>query len=130
MTASTSTPTPTPAVGDIVLVVIPFSSGAGDKKRPALVLSGINSYGDLLLLSLTSNPDVPGGVPIVAGDLASGSFDKPTWVRPDKVSSIQARRIDRVIGRASRALLDKVNAMLCPLLGCTPTSTSRGSTSC
>jgi len=110
--------TSAPAVGDIVLVAVPFSDGQGDKKRPALVMSGQDAYGDLLLLSLSSQPDVPGGVAIGAGDLASGQLDRATWVRPEKLNSIEARRIQRVIGRASPALLAKVRDDLCPLLGC------------
>lgn len=107
-----------PTVGDIVLVAVPFSDGQGDKKRPALVMSGQDAHGDLLLLTLTSRPDLPGSVAIAAGDLASGQLDLATWVLPDKLNTIEARRIQRVIGRAAPALMTKVRAVLCPLLGC------------
>lgn len=107
-----------PGVGDVVLVRIPFSDGQQDKKRPALVMTQADAYDDVLLLSITSNPAVPGGVAIQTGDLAGGSLDRPSWVRAEKLNSIEARRIDRVIATATPGLMQRVRDRLCPFLGC------------
>lgn len=115
---NTTNPAVAPAVGDLVLVSIPFSQGQGDKKRPALVMSTPDACGDVLMVSITSNAAVPGGLPIGPADLAAGQLHAASWLRPEKLNSIDAQRIDRVIGRASPALLHKLRAVMCPLLGC------------
>lgn len=112
------TPKKLPTPGDVVLARVPFSDGQQDKKRPALVLAPADAYGDVLMVSITSNPGVPGGIAIGPQDLAQGSLAQASWVRADKLNSIEAHRIDRVIGTASPALLQRVRDRLCPLLGC------------
>jgi len=107
-----------PGVGDVVLARIPFSDGQQDKKRPALVLAPADACGDVLMASITSNPDVPGGIAIGGHDLAQGTLARPSWVRADKLNSIDASRIDRVLARATPALLQRVRDRLCPPLGC------------
>lgn len=107
-----------PGVGDVVLARIPFSDGQQDKRRPALVLTPADAYGDVLMVSITSNPDVPGGVAIGSRDLTGGTLPRPSWVRADKLNSIEAHRIERVIASATPALLRRVRDQLCPLLGC------------
>lgn len=118
MIATGKTTSSGPGVGDLVLVNVPFSNGQQHKKRPALVLAPRDAYGDLLLASITSNPAAAGGVAIGAADLSRGTLDKPSWVRADKLNSIAAASVDRVIATAAPALLQRVRDHLCPLLGC------------
>jgi mRNA interferase MazF len=105
-------------VGDIVLVSFPFSDGQSTKKRPALVMSPPDAYGDVLLIAITSNPDTPGGIPIAGGDLVDGQLTRQSWVKPEKVNAIEVRLIQRVLGRVKPSLLTQVRATLCPVLGC------------
>lgn len=105
-------------IGDIVLVKFPFSSGQGEKKRPALVLTGRDAYGDVLLMAITSNPDTPDGIPITTADLDQGRLDFDSWIKPAKVNAVESDRIARVLGRANLTMLTQVRAKLCPLLGC------------
>jgi len=107
-----------PGVGDVVLVRVPFSDGQQDKKRPALVLTPADAYGDVMMVSITSNPDVPGRIAIGNHDLAHGALPRPGWIRADKLNSIEAHRVERVIASATPALLQRVRDQLCPLLGC------------
>ena len=105
-------------VGDIVLVAFPFSSGQAAKKRPALVMSRRDAYGDVLLLAITSNPATPDGIPITTADLTNGRLDLASWIKPEKVNAVDSARIQRVLGRARPYVLSQVRARLCPLLGC------------
>jgi mRNA interferase MazF len=107
-----------PGVGDVVLIRFPFSDGTQEKKRPALVLTPPDAYGDLVMVPITSNPAAPGGIAIGVTDLQGPTLHKPSWVRPDKPNSIESTRVDRVIASATPALLQRVRDQLCPLLGC------------
>lgn len=116
MTASPST---APLeVGDIVLVAFPFSDGQAAKKRPALVMSRRDVYGDVLLLAITSNPATPDGIAITTADLQHGHLALASWIKPDKVNVVDSARVQRVLGRAKPQVLSQVRARLCPLLGC------------
>ena len=102
----------------MVLVAFPFSDGKTIKRRPALVMSRRDNYGDVLLLAITSNPDTPGGVSIGNADLASGALPRPSWIKPEKLNSVHGSRVERVLAKAAPAVLVNVRAKLCPVLGC------------
>lgn len=102
----------------MVLVAFPFSDGKTVKRRPALVMSQRDDYGDLLLLAITSNPDTPHGVSIGNADLASGTLPVQSWVKPSKLSSVHTSRVERVLAKAAPPVLASVRAKLCPVLGC------------
>ena len=110
--------TDTLEVGDVVLVTFPFSDGKTGKRRPALVMSQRDDYGDLLLLAITSNPGTPDGVSIGNADLASGTLPAQSWVKPLKLSSVHTSRVERVLAKAAPGVLASVRAKLCPVLGC------------
>ena len=102
----------------MVLVAFPFSDGKTVKRRPALVMSQRDDYGDLLLLAITSNPGTPDGVSIGNADLASGTLPVQSWVKPLKLSSVHTSRVERVLAKAAPRVLASVRAKLCPVLGC------------
>lgn len=105
-------------IGDIVLVEFPFSDASATKRRPALVMSLRDAYGDMLMLPLTSNPDTPDGIPVTTADMVRGSLPKPSWIKPDKLNCVDSQRVRQVLGASTPALLAEVRARLCPMLGC------------
>ena len=106
------------AVGDVVLVNIPFSDGVGAKRRPALVIGPRDGYGDHLMLAITSNPETMGGIELDGATLQQGSLPRPSWVKPLAAHAVAAARVERVLAKVKPALLTKVRATLCPALGC------------
>ena len=83
--------------GDVVLVKFPFTTGAGAKLRPALVLLDAGDA-DLLVARVTTQPSfTPFDVAVVgwrqAGLLA------PSNVRLHKLATIEKSDIHRTIGR-------------------------------
>lgn len=106
------------AVGDIVLVSFPFSDASAAKSRPALVMSECDAYGDALMAAITSNPHTPDGIELAAADLSQGSLKVRSWVKPHKVTPVEAARVVRVLARAKPQVLAAVRASLCPALGC------------
>ena len=87
--------------GDLVLLAFPFSSGAGFKQRPALVIL-YSSDEDVLVARVTTQPyDARFDVTIrgwqTAGLLA------PSVVRVHKIAAIDKSLVRRKLGRLSAA---------------------------
>jgi mRNA interferase MazF len=76
------------AVGTVVLINFPFADLKGYKKRPAVVVAH-SSLDTVILCQITSRqlPDVP-GITIVKKDFKSGGLPITSYVRPDKLFTI------------------------------------------
>lgn len=106
------------AAGDIVLVRYPYSDGVGAKKRPALVVSALDSYGDAVLMGITTQQHAHGVVPLRRNDIASGGLPRPSWVKTSTVNSIHQSRFISVIASVHPAALMAIRSQMCPRLGC------------
>ncbi len=86
--------------GDIVVVPFPFSDRLAEKRRPALVVSGadVAAEGLFWVVMITTSPQRGGGfsIPVDVTDLSG--LHVPSFVRPTKITSIEARRILRSVG--------------------------------
>ena len=101
---------------DVVAVPFPFTERAGQKKRPALVLSHqvFNQHGHTLLAMITStSPAWPGDTPL--RDLTSAGLSTPCLVRM-KLFTLDNRLILRRVGRLAQAEQNQVKAELQAIL--------------
>lgn len=91
------------AVGSVVLINFPFADLKGYKKRPAVVVAH-GSLDTVILCQITSRrlPDVP-GIAIAKTDFKSGSLPVASYVRQDKLFTVDA-------GTAARNQLGVLNA--------------------
>lgn len=108
------------SAGDLVVVPFPFTDLSQTKQRPALVLTP-EDYNrrsrDLLLAYVTSVPqDDPWALPIDDEDLAAGSLPKPSWIRADKIFTLERDlprgRVATVSARTREDLRDRLRALL------------------
>lgn len=78
------------AVGSVVVVNFPFADFKHYKKRPAVVVAE-SSLNTVVLCQITSHqlPDVP-GITIAAKDFKSGRLPLASYVRPDKLFTVDA----------------------------------------
>jgi mRNA interferase MazF len=60
--------------GDLVLIPFPFSDLSAAKKRPVLMLTRPDAYGDFIALAVTSRPQTDHGIALAPADLAQGSL--------------------------------------------------------
>lgn len=76
------------AIGTVVLINFPFADLKGYKKRPAVVVAN-SSLDTVILCQITSRhlSDVP-GVTITKNDFKSGSLPITSYVRPDKLFTV------------------------------------------
>lgn len=89
--------------GDIVLVPFPFTDLSAAKRRPALVLTGSayhETSGDFVAAYVTSEPQrEPWAVRITNADLESGGLVAPSWVRADKIATLEKALVRKVVAR-------------------------------
>ena len=104
--------------GDIVLVHFAFSDGTAAKLRPALVMAIADSYGDTLLMAITSQADARHTHAINNSDLVEGKLPKTSWLKGNSVTATHLSKISRVVARVKPSVLKAAHAHICPRLGC------------
>ncbi|MBF0125140.1 MAG: type II toxin-antitoxin system PemK/MazF family toxin [Magnetococcales bacterium] len=105
---------------DLVLIPFPFSDLSADKKRPVLVLTGPDRYDDFIGLAVTSTPMQEAALPLSPGSMSYGSLPKPSWVRLDKIYTLDTGSVIRNLGRITPDFFAMVVRKVCYTVGCYP----------
>ncbi len=101
--------------GDIVLVPFPFADLSATKKRPVLVLTEPDAYGDFLAVGITSRPHHVFALPI--HDFASGSLPVASWVRVDRLVTLNGSLCLKILAAAREEFLGRILDALCKRVG-------------
>ncbi|MEX2176462.1 MAG: type II toxin-antitoxin system PemK/MazF family toxin [Pirellulaceae bacterium] len=103
--------------GDVVLVDIPYLSGAQFVKRPALVVCDPGRMLDVIIAGITSRVRSP--LPATHYVISAGHPDWPdsglrmeSAVRCDRLFTIDHADVHRIVGRLSSATLLEVDSRL------------------
>jgi len=104
--------------GDIVEIHFPFADGEGGKKRPALIVTTPDARADFLALAITGAAQHNNSVPLGNHDLAAGRLSKASYLRADKVFTVNAEAISQTFGKVKPAFLDKARRQMCIAVGC------------
>lgn len=108
--------------GDIVVIPFPFTNLRARKQRPSVVLtpSSYNqTHPDLVLAYVTSRPQAPDeawALRIGPGELREGRLPKPSWVRVDKLFTIEHALIRKAVARLAPEALQAVRERVADLL--------------
>src|SRR5205807_6570709 len=94
-----------PERGDLLLVPFPFTDLSATKRRPVLALTAPDSYGDFIALPVTSRPQSEHALPIGPADIAGAALPAPSWIRTNRVLTLNVSLIAKTFGRVSDALL-------------------------
>ena len=115
--------------GDLALVPFPFTDLSSAKRRPVLVLADPDGYGDFLCVAVTSRPHHSNAIGIRDQDISRGALPATSWVRTDRVITLNAVLVSKVFGSASSVFVDRVVHAICTRVGinAAPGSTSTGS---
>ena len=103
--------------GDLLLVPFPFSDLSAAKRRPVLALTGPDSYGDFIALPVTSRPQAEHGLPLAAADLVQGKLPAPSWVRTDRIVTLNASLVVKTFGRVSDRVVAAAVERFCARIG-------------
>ena len=94
--------------GDIVVLPFPFSDLSASKRRPALVLVDLGGN-DIILCQITSkNIKDDNAIPVELSDVADGSLNGVSNIRPNKLFTADENIILYKIGKLIPAKLDDV----------------------
>ena len=103
--------------GDHLLVPFPFRDLSATKRRPVLALTGPDAYGDFIALPVTSRPQAENGVPITSADLMRGSLPAPSWIRTDRIVTLNASLVIKVVGRVAENVVASAVHRFCAHIG-------------
>jgi mRNA interferase MazF len=106
-----------PDRGDLLLVPFPFSDLSAAKRRPVLALTASDSYGDFIALPVTSRPQAEHGLPISSADLTSGSLPAPSWIRTDRIVTLNTSLVVKTVGRVSQRTVSAAVQQFCAYIG-------------
>ncbi len=107
------------AVGDLVLILFPFTDLSSSKRRPALLVTRPDIDGDFIAAAVTSRSGHEASVALDDTSLVQGRLAKPSWVRADKLFTFHKATVVKHIGRAKPQVVRDTLRVLCPVLGCT-----------
>jgi len=86
--------------GSIVLVPYPFTDQSQAKRRPVLALTGPDDRGDFIGCPMTSRDRWINSRPVLPAELIEGALPLASWVRTDRVITLN---MDLVVSRIGRA---------------------------
>lgn len=106
-----------PERGDLLLVPFPFTDLSAAKRRPVLALTASDSYGDFIALPVTSRPQSEHGLPIAATDLLSGRLPAPSWIRTNRIVTLNSSLVVKAIGSVSERAVAEAIRRFCAYIG-------------
>ena len=104
--------------GDLILIPFPFSDLTSHKKRPALILKEKDYFGDFLAVPLTSQPQHQQSIELDNKDLSRGELPKKSWLRVDKIYTLNDCLIIKKIGTLKPAFFKRSKQSICEHIGC------------
>ena len=108
-----------PERGELLLVPFPFSDMSASKRRPVLALTAADRYGDFIGLPVTSRPQAEFGVPLTNADLVRGWLPAPSWIRTDRIVTLNSSLVVRSVGRVSERVVAAAVTRFCAHIGFT-----------
>lgn len=105
--------------GDLALVPFPFTNLSASKRRPVLCLTDPDGFGDFLGVAMTSRPHHVNALALPDEELADGRLPVPSWVRTDRVVTLNVALVTKTFGSVTDRFTALVVAALCERIGLT-----------
>jgi mRNA interferase MazF len=99
------------------MIPFPYSDMSAAKRRPVLALTSPDHHGDFICLAITSVPTPEHAIQIGDASLVQGALPKTSWVRVDKIFTLESSRIRKVFGSVQPQVLKQVLDALCARVG-------------
>jgi mRNA interferase MazF len=106
------------SVGDVVMIVFPYTDLSSSKLRPAVLMTHPDRDGDFIAAALTSQAGHDSSLPLSNADMAAGSLKKDSYIRADKLFTFHTSIVRRNIGQVKPGIVRNTLGVLCPLLNC------------
>lgn len=108
--------------GELVLVPYPFTDLSSQKRRPVMTIRPPDQQGDFIAMPVTSQGYHRNSLPIT-NQLEKGSLPKPSWVRTDRIITLNHSLVIKALATCKQDLVIQVIAALCNHLGGNNTQT-------
>ena len=98
-------------VGDIVIVRFPYTDMRQGTVRPGLIVADVNyaRQSDWIVCRITTERlQDSRQIPLYDTDLAAGRLDETSWVRPDRLMTMNESIFGNTIGRLTAAKLAEI----------------------
>ena len=82
-----------------------------------LVLTQPDSYGDFIALAVTTHPQTERGIAIDPSSLVHGSLPLASWIRTDRIVTLNASLVIKAFGRVSEEVITAALTRLCSFVG-------------
>lgn len=104
---------------EVVLLPFPFTDLSANKKRPVLILKLPNFQGDFLAVQITSQSGFENALALEQNDFELGLLPKTSYVRPDKLITLNESLVVQRMGRISEKAFTRIQKAVCLNLNCT-----------
>ena len=104
---------------EVVLLPFPFTDLSANKKRPVLILKLPNFQGDFLAVQITSQSGFENALALQQNDFELGLLPKTSYVRPDKLITLNESLVVQRMGRISEGTFIRIQKAVCLNLNCT-----------
>ena len=100
------------AVGDVVLINFHYADFAKFKRRPAIVV-GQTEFNNLILCQITSKVEInKRAIPLISEDFSDGKLKVDSFIRPDKIFTVEPLIVITKIGHLKSRKIEKVKGVL------------------
>lgn len=102
--------------GALVLLPFPFSDASTEKRRPVLVLTAPNEYGDFIGMAVSSRSHHDHVIALANDDLLDGNLPKPSWIRVDRVVTLNASLVIKTFANIKPEIHRLAVSNLCEMM--------------
>lgn len=100
------------SIGQVILASFPFSDLTSKKQRPCLVI-GLAEFDDIIVCQITSRSySSRRAITLTKDDFQSGSIVVDSFIRPDKIATLDKKTITKILGTLKSAKVKKVKTVL------------------
>ena len=97
-----------PVAGEVVVIPLPQTDLTVGKRRPALVIADLPGR-DLILCQITSRAHADAfSVPLDSSDFERGQLAQPSFIRPQRLFTVEHHVILYSVGKVTAAKFDEV----------------------
>ena len=101
-----------PLTGDVVVLPFPQTDLQAGKRRPAIVVASLPGD-DVILCPITSQARSDGfSIPLEASDFARGQLRVASFIRPNRLFTVEQSVILYVVGRVTDSKLVEVRSRI------------------
>jgi mRNA interferase MazF len=105
---------------DIVQIPFPFSDLTHQKRRPVLLLTAPDAFGDFLAAAVTSQAGHDDAIALQDDDIIEGRLPKASWIRATRLFSLNRDSVLVSLGSLKPAAFERIHGEICIRLGCKP----------